>query len=149
MTHELSYLSPFNRARRVDRIFDPFFSRGLLNFGSAWPEERAFQPACDVEETNQEYRILMDLPGVPKESVTIQIEDQQLLVSGSRQRETENSDKDLHFVERAFGTFERRFTLPKDIDAARVNAQYREGVLTLTLPKSESAKPRKIPIQVN
>jgi HSP20 family protein len=119
----------------VWRDLDRFFGE------PAW----TFNPACDVEETENAYLLSFDLPGVSKENVKIEVVDNQLLVAGERKSEKkENSAR--HIVERHHGAFQRAFALPASVDTAKIEASFRDGVLNVTIPKPEAAKPRQIAI---
>jgi HSP20 family protein len=125
--------------RNLDRMFDQAFGS---NVSDEWTEEAVFHPACDIEETNSHFVMNVDLPGVPKKDINIEVKDNQLLISGERkaERKTKNSS------ERYYGKFHRVVALPSGIDADKIEAQYQDGVLTLALPKSEAAKGRQIKI---
>jgi HSP20 family protein len=107
-----------------------------------------FQPSCDVNETKDHYLVSFDMPGVKKEDIKIEVQGNQLVISGERQREVneENGEATLHH-ERMYGRFERTFTLPATIAADKIEAHYENGVLNVALPKAETAKGRTIQIQ--
>lgn len=107
-----------------------------------------FQPSCDVNETKDHYLVSFDMPGVKKEDIKIEVQGNQLVISGERQREVkeENGEATLHH-ERMYGRFERTFTLPATIAADKIEAHYENGVLNVGLPKAETAKGRTIQIQ--
>jgi HSP20 family protein len=105
-------------------------------------------PAMDVQETDKEYLIKADLPEVRKEEVKVGIEDGILSVEGERKQEKEEKGKKFHRVERAYGKFVRRMTVPRDVDATKVAAEFKDGVLNVHLPKSAEAKPKMIDVKV-
>jgi HSP20 family protein len=105
-------------------------------------------PAMDVQETDKEYLIKADLPDVKREDVKVGIEDGILSVEGERKQEKEEKGKKFHRVERAYGRFVRRMTVPTDVEAAKVAAEFKDGVLNVHLPKSANAKPRMIDVKV-
>ncbi len=107
-----------------------------------------FQPSCDINEAKDHYLVSFDMPGVKKEDIKIEVQGNQLLISGERQRETKEQGREttLHH-ERAYGKFERTFVLPASIDSEKIEAHYENGVLNVALPKVESAKGRIIQIQ--
>jgi HSP20 family protein len=105
-------------------------------------------PAMDVEETEKEYLIKADLPDVRREEVKVGIEDGILSVEGERKQEKEEKGRKFHRVERAYGRFVRRMSVPTDVDAAKVAAEFKDGVLKVHLPKSATAKPRMIDVKV-
>lgn len=105
-------------------------------------------PAVDINETDNEYTVKADLPEVKKEDLKIALEDGVLTIQGERKQEKEEKGKKFHRVERQYGQFVRRFALPTEVDGAKVNAEFKDGVLNVRLPKSATAKPRSIDIKV-
>jgi HSP20 family protein len=107
-------------------------------------------PPADITEDEKEYVVKADLPDVKKEDVKVTVENGVLAISGERKFEQQQEDKakKYHRVERAYGSFVRAFVLPEDADADQVKAEFKEGVLTVHLPKSEKAKPKQIEVQV-
>jgi HSP20 family protein len=105
-------------------------------------------PTVDISETDREYLIKMELPEVRKEDVKVTVEDGVLTIQGERRQEREEKGKKFHRVERSYGTFMRGFTVPDDVDEAKVGAEFKEGMLLLRLPKSEKAKPKAIEVKV-
>ena len=104
-------------------------------------------PAVDIFEKGDDLVIRAEIPGVEKDDLDIRIENNTLVLSGERKRETEIEERDAYRLERSFGLFTRSFTLPKTVDSARISASFKNGVLELTLPKVEQAKPQKIEIK--
>lgn len=107
-----------------------------------------WSPAADVQETDTEFLIKADLPEVLKEDVKVQVEDGVLTVQGERRREEETNGKRFHKVEREYGKFVRRFALPVEIDATRVQAEFKNGVLNVHLPKTTKAAAKAIDVKV-
>src|SRR5690606_31690696 len=105
-------------------------------------------PAIDVEETDGEYVVKTDLPAVKKDEVKVTVENGVLCIEGERKQEKEEKNRKVHRVERSYGRFVRRISVPGDADPARVSADFKDGVLSVHLPKSESAKPRAIEVKV-
>jgi HSP20 family protein len=105
-------------------------------------------PLADITEDEREYLIKAELPEMKKEDVKVTVENGVLTISGERKFETEEKKKKYHRVERGYGTFMRSFTLPDDADFNRVNAQFKNGLLTVHVPKSEQAKPKEIEVKV-
>lgn len=107
-----------------------------------------FQPSCDINETKDHYLVSFDMPGVKKEDIKIEVQGNQLVISGERQREVRGQDGEATLRhERVYGKFERTFTLPNSINADKIEAHYENGVLNVALPKAESAKGRTIQVQ--
>ena len=106
-------------------------------------------PVVDITEDEQEYLIKADLPEVQKEGVKVTVENGVLVLAGERRLEKEDKNRKYHRIERSYGSFARSFSLPNDADSSRVNAEFKEGVLKLHIPKSESARPRQIEVKVS
>ena len=105
-------------------------------------------PLVDITEDDHEYLIKAELPEVKKSDVKVRVDDGVLFISGERNFEKEEKGKRYHRIERGYGAFARSFTLPDSVDAEHVKADFKNGVLTVTLPKKELAKPRAIKVQV-
>lgn len=124
-----------------DRIVDSFLRPTFANTVN-------FQPSCDIHETKDHYLVSFDMPGVKKDDIKIELQDNQLVISGERRYESKNGQEGSALRhERAYGKFERSFALPKTINADQIEAQYENGVLNVALPKVEAAKGRRIQIQ--
>jgi HSP20 family protein len=106
----------------------------------------AWVPPVDILEQDDAIRILAELPGVRPEDVQLSVEGNVLTIHGQKREPTGERAERVHRSERLYGEFERTFTLPASVDAARITAAYHAGVLTVTLPKAEHARPRRIPI---
>jgi HSP20 family protein len=126
------------------RVFQDSLSRLFSE-----PASRPWSPAVDIFENENELVLKADLPEVDPKKVGIQIENGTLTLKGERTFEENRNGKAYHRIERGYGAFVRAFTLPETVDAEKVKADYTSGVLTVTLPKKEVAKPRSINIQVN
>jgi HSP20 family protein len=127
------------------RVFEDTINRLLTDQASTRP----WAPAVDIIETDNELVLKADLPGVEMKDVDINIENGTLTLKGERKFEREEKNKGFHRMERSYGSFVRYFTLPETVDAEHVHAEYNAGVLTITLPKKEVAKPRTIKVQVS
>ncbi len=106
----------------------------------------AWSPLCDIYEDDESIQVKAELPGVDRNDIDIQVENNVLTLKGERKRDREVKSDNVYRTERFYGSFTRSFTLPVSVDSTRIKAEYREGVLHLTLPKAEEAKPRKIKI---
>ena len=109
----------------------------------------AFSPALDVEENDEAFTLHIELPGVSAEDVDVSIEENVLTVSGERQFYSDKDADGFRRVERSFGRFHRAVRLPDRVDPDKVSAGYKDGLLTVTVPKAESAKPRRIQVDAN
>ena len=123
----------------MSRVFDSFFRPGTA-------ESTGWYPAVDVRETESEYLVRAELPGVSKDDVKINIVNSTLIIRGEKKQETEEKKGNWHHVERTFGSFERTFALPSSVAADRIKARFVDGVLEVSVPKSEEARPREIRI---
>jgi HSP20 family protein len=111
--------------------------------------EADWVPEVDVAEDDNEFTITADLPDVPKEQVKVFMEDGALVIQGERHREKEEKKKRYHRIERSYGKYVRSFQLPEGVDPGKIDAQYRDGVLTLHLPKAPGQKQSRQEIKVS
>lgn len=133
---------------RFNRIFEQAFGDALLPLAATEDvSNRRWLPAVDVEETTDSLVFTCELPGMSKEDVNITLENNVLTVSGERKFEDEERQRNFHRLERAYGAFSRSFTLPSNVKSDQVNASFKDGVLTISVPKVEEAKPRQIQIR--
>ena len=105
-------------------------------------------PPVDVFEGKEALKIVAELPGVKPEDVKISLENRTLTLRGEKKQVAEETTEKVHRYERAYGSFERTFTLPGTVNPEQIQATYAEGLLTIVLPKAEQAKPREIPVKV-
>lgn len=124
------------------RVFEDVMNR-MLNEPTG---VRPWTPPVDIVENENELILTADIPGVKMEDIDIKLEDGTLSISGSRKFESEQKEGGYHRIERAYGQFQRAFSLPDSVDAGKVTAAYDNGVLRVTLPKKEIAKPRSIKV---
>lgn len=128
--------------QEVNRVFASFFDPPAATAPARWT------PAMDLRETEEAFVLSADLPGVAADDVTIDVEGDVLSVSGSRSLERSADDGSTIRSERAFGTFQRRLTLPEGVDAEQIEASFSRGVLEVRIPKPERARPRRVSIQI-
>lgn len=126
------------------------FSRFFEDFGNGLGvvEER-FTPPIDIQETDDAYIVEVDVPGMKKEDVHIEVHDDVLTIKGERKSDREEKREDYHRIERQYGTFRRTVTVPGGFQYDAVKAKFEDGVLRVTLPKREDAKPRRIEVKAN
>jgi HSP20 family protein len=105
-------------------------------------------PPVDVQETDKEYLVKVDLPEMRKEDIKVELADGTLTIEGERKQEKEEKGKKFHRIERQYGHFIRRFGVPGEVDAGHVEAAFKDGVLKITLPKTEVAKPKAVEVKV-
>jgi len=130
----------------MNRIFDEFFRGDVLAGDSFF--NRDWNPAVDIVENKDAYILKAELPGMTRDDVHITMENNLLTIRGEKKNETEQKEENFHRVERSYGAFERSFTIPGTITADKIDAQYKDGVLKLTLPKAEESKPKMIEVKV-
>lgn len=128
----------------MNRLVYDFFGRGIGEEGTSSTD--GWTPPVDIYETADALIMKAELPGFPKENVSVEVKDNMLILRGERKREGEVKEEHYHRVERAYGAFHRSFLLPTTVDQERVKATYKDGVLELRLPKVEAAKPKRIDI---
>ena len=136
----------FDLQREINRMFDRFF-RGFEE------EEELklmkWSPRVDISETDDEYIVRADVPGVSKDDIKITIKDNVLTISGEKKQEKETKNENFHRIERVYGSFTRTFTLPGAVKVDKVEARFKDGVLTIKLPKVEEAKAKEIEVKVD
>jgi HSP20 family protein len=132
---------------RFNQLFNDTFARAFGDQREVTP--RAWVPPVDIYETADSLVLKAELPGINPDEVEIQVEGNTLYLKGERKFMKDLKEENLHRVERMYGTFTRSFALPNTIDADKVKAEYQNGILTLTMPKREEAKPRTIKINVS
>jgi HSP20 family protein len=127
-----------------DQLFDTFFGgTGRTANGNALMRA----PETDVLETEKEIRVVTEMPGLKRDNIEIDVENNVLTIRGEKREErTEGEQGRWHLAERRYGTFSRSFVLPRDVDAESIQASFQDGVLTVTVPKSEKARRRRIEI---
>ena len=126
------------------RLFEDAFTR-LLSEPRA---NRPWSPAVDIFETENELVLKADLPDVDQKDIDVRIENQTLTIEGQRKFEAEDAGKGYHRIERSYGHFVRSFAVPQKFETEKITAAYKNGVLTVALPKREAAKPKQIKVQV-
>ncbi len=136
----------FNLHNEMGKIFGDLFAS---QEGETNDEHTSWMPTVDISETENGFEIRAELPGVVEDDVHVSVTDNLLTIKGEKRQEEETDNKNYHRVERRYGNFQRSFTLPRDVETTDIKAGYKDGVLTLTIPKAEAAKPTEIPISAN
>jgi HSP20 family protein len=126
----------------IDRLFEAPLAR-TSEFLAGWT------PAFDVYEEKDNFIVKAELPGMKREDINVSLHDGSLIISGERKSETKTEDAEIYRAERFFGKFQRAVALPATVAADKVKAEYKDGVLTIMLPKSEEAKPKQIEVNVS
>ena len=146
-------------SREVSPWREPFGELGLFRaqspfarlFGDLWDERRLaglrWSPAVDVGETDGSYSITVELPGAKREDVSVEMHGDVMEVRGEKRSEREEKDERRHVIERSYGSFSRSFSLPANADASRIAANFKDGVLTIEIPKAQESKPKQVDIK--
>lgn len=132
----------------INRAFDTMFGDMQSN-GNGNGHSRAWTPVVDVAETPDTFMIKAELPGVTTEDIQLNMQNNVLNLYGEKRHESNKEDHNFYRVERSYGAFQRSFNFPATVDADKIQAEFQDGVLTITLPKVEEAKPREIAIKSN
>ena len=140
-------LEPRHRLEALEDVMDRWLGYPLGVTG-ADIEELTWLPATDVRETETEYVVEADVPGLKKEDLTLTVQEGILTIRGERKKEEEVKKDNYHRVERTHGKFERIIELPGNVDEAKVTATFKDGVLRVALPKHEEEKPKQIEVKV-
>ena len=138
----------------MDRLFDRFgfpSLRRVFDMEPSWRPASSFSfsaPAIDMSEDDKAYRISAELPGIDAKDIDVSVSGDTLILKGEKRQEKEEKDKNYHFSERSYGSFQRSFQLPSSIDRNKVAADFSKGVLTITLPKTAEAREPQKKIEV-
>jgi HSP20 family protein len=144
-TPEITPWSSFDRLSSLREFLDSAFQLA----GSARGSSLGWAPALDVYEDDDKMTVQLELAGMKKEDFDISLQDDVLTIAGERKSSQEKQDGECFRSERSFGAFRRSVTLPAPVQSGEVKATYQDGILTVTLPKAEEAKPRKIQVELN
>jgi len=137
--------------RQFNKMFNSFENR--FGISRSKDEENEYEnavwmPLTDIYEDKEKYTLKLDLPGIKKNDVKISFVDNKLSISGERSQESEHKDSKCHRIERSFGSYYRSFNLPENVQSDKINAEFKDGQLTISVPKAEEAKPKEIEIKV-
>ena len=140
----MTYLTLRRPARNPFRFHSPFFAPLRVETDVSASD---WAPSVDISETDDNFELRAELPGIAKDDLHISVKDNLLTLSGEKRQENVDDDtQNYRRVERRYGSFQRRFTLPSEVAADSIKAEYSDGVLTLSIPKPEAAKPTEVPI---
>jgi len=148
----ITHWNPFREMAEINERLNRAFGNQLLTpehgnkdalVGFDWV------PPVDILETTEEFQVKAQLPDVKREDIKIDVQDGVLSITGERKQEKEEQNKKWHRVEQSYGSFLRTFSLPNNVDQSQIQAEYKDGILTLRLPKAVAAQPRSIDIKVN
>lgn len=148
MVWEIAPWRPFRELDRIrremDRLWDSFFERRPARV----EEVSEWFPSLDVSETDTDYIVKVEVPGIDPKDINISLMNNLLTIKGEKKQEKEEKDENYHLIERSYGSFTRSIRLPSQVQSDKINATYKNGVLKITLPKTEEAKKKEIKIQV-
>ena len=139
----MTYLTLRKPTRAPFRFYSPFFAPTRVRTDA---DTYNWTPSVDISETDNGFEVRAELPGVAKDDLSVSVKDNLLTLSGEKRQENTDDTQNYRRVERRYGSFQRRFTLPPDVAVDDIKADYTDGVLTLEIPKPEVAKPTEIPI---
>ena len=141
-------LNPFEGLAGFRRLFDEPFAGSVERACCSSAEENEWKPLLDVVDNKDGILLKVEIPGVKQEDISISVEDNTLTVKGERKQESQMNEEGCSRFERSYGAFQRSVLLPPTVDADRVKATYKDGVLEIQLPKKEEAKPKTIRVEV-
>lgn len=139
----MTYLTLRRPTGNLFKFYSPFFAP---QHTSGDTDRRDWAPSVDISETDDAFEVRAELPGVAKDDVHVSVKDNLLTLSGEKRQEKAEDTQNYRRVERRYGSFQRRFTLPPEVATDDIKAEFNDGVLTLSIPKPETVKPTEIPI---
>ena len=132
----------------MNRMFDEFFSRKPERW--SWGKNGGeWAPVVDITEKEEGFVVTAELPGLTQDDVHVSMTDNILTIRGEKKQEKRVEEANYHRLERSYGSFQRSFSLPSQVEASKIKATFKNGVLTVDLPKSEKARPKEIAIKVD
>jgi HSP20 family protein len=141
---------PFRELDEMNDRLNRFFGRSALSRSDRDALTVVdWAPSVDIVETPEEFQIKAELPDVKKDDVSVSVDGNVLRIRGERKQEKEDQNKRFHRVERSYGSFMRTFTLPENVDDGKVQAEFKDGMLNVRLPKSDKAKPKSVQVKVS
>jgi HSP20 family protein len=147
LTRFLSASNPFEGLVGFRRLFDEPFATDAEGGCCSSVVEREWRPLVDVVETKESILLKVEVPGVKQQDINISVEENTLTIKGERKQESQVNEGDYSRFERTYGAFQRSVLLPPTVDADRVKASYKDGVLEIQLPKKEEAKAKIVPVE--
>ena len=139
----MTYLTLRRPARNLFKFYSPLFAAQRTKTDA---DTYSWAPSVDISETDDSFKVLAELPGVAKDDLHVSVKDNLLTLSGEKRQENVDDTQNYRRVERRYGGFQRRFTLPSEVATDDIKAEFTDGVLTLSIPKPETVKPTEIPI---
>ncbi len=141
--------NPFQELNRLQRDMNSLFENRLYGQeDETAPATADWRPAVDIYEDHERFLLIAELPGIDPGRVDLKVEDSRLMLRGERKLENEEKRENYHRVERLYGTFARTFSLPTTVDAAKIAAEYKNGVLRVSIPKKPEVMPKQISVKI-
>jgi HSP20 family protein len=144
----LTRWDPFREALTLWKAVNRLFDESVIRAPRSWPTATGLAVAVDLEETDDDVVVTADLPGLQPDDVDISVTDGTLTMKGEFKSGEEGERGNVHFRERRYGSFQRAISLPAAVNAGKAEAEFEDGVLTVTLPKTEETKPKQIEVKV-
>ena len=142
--------NPFNEMNRLQREMNALFdNRASGNADEDSPTTCDWRPAVDIYEDNERFVLWAELAGIDPARVDLTVEDNRLSLRGERKLENVEKKENYHHIERSYGTFARTFTLPNTVDGNKITADYKHGLLTVSIPKKPEVQPKQISVKIN
>lgn len=145
---ELVKWNPFRELEEIQRRLNRMFTDTAPRLNDEPFFVADWAPAVDIQETDKTFDVKVDLPDVKKEDIKVEMHDGTLTIEGERKQEKEEKGHKFHRIERQYGSFVRRFTMPAQVDEAEVHAEFKDGVLNITLPKAVAAVVKPVEVKV-
>lgn len=145
---EIVKWNPFRELEEIQRRLNRMFTETAPRLSDEPFFVADWSPAVDIQESEKAYAVKVDLPDVKKEDIKVEMHNGTLTIEGERKQEKEEKGQKFHRIERQYGTFIRRFTMPTEIDEAKVEAEFRDGVLHVTVPKAVAAVVKPVEVKV-
>lgn len=139
----MTYMTVYGQTQNPFRFYNTQFP---YQIGASKPRNYNLKPSADIAESDEGFDVQVELPGVSKEDLMISVTDHLLTIKGEKRKAEDENSKDFRMIERRFGSFERKFTLPSGVTAENITADIKDGVLSLSIPKPEESKPKEIPV---
>jgi len=145
--------NPSRELFKIERDFNSLLQNFIHKFKNDREDkdflEASWSPLSDIIETDDEYKVALDIPGVEKKDIKVSVSNSLLSISGERKEENEVIKSNYYKIEKAYGKYFRSFNLPENIDMQKIDAEFKNGTLTVHIPKSENAKPKQIEVKIN
>ena len=140
---------PYRTLNALQEQFSRFFDEPALRFPGNESSLTTWSPAVDIYETEQELVVRADMPDLAEKDIDVRVENNMLTIRGERKFEKNISEDNFLRMERSYGSFSRSFSLPNTVNTDQIKADYRNGVLTVTLPKREESKPKQVKVSIS